>query len=173
MECLLLDPQQYILIQIKYSLPINNELACNPCLRKSTKNDSVGRYSILHLLVYHCFDYEESKGSHKFGFFSKSSHWLTTSAYLPNGLNLCTNNTQVDLHTVLWCPFNPGLVFLCICTQAIDVKPATGAASERSSGGIDTPRLFRSLSDTYQDGIDILMFSETGMVGLQTSQGQQ
>lgn len=116
----------------KIFCPINSFHVCHPCLRKSTKDDSVGRYSILHLLVYHCFDCKETKESQvesQGDFFFQESTFVNNKWLSSKWFQICApnNKLQAHLHTVLRCPFNPGLVFLRICAQAIDVKPAAGA----------------------------------------------
>lgn len=60
-----------------------------PYLRKSTQDDSMGRYSILHLLVYHCFDYKEAKESQVESLIDFPPP-NKASAYLPSGFSLDT-----------------------------------------------------------------------------------
>lgn len=153
---------------------INDEHTRNAYLRKSTQDDSVGRYSILHLLVYHCLDYRKKP--------KRKSSWVTSwlisqarkhTHRCSNKLHVFSNAIywiQVTSHTVLWGSFYPRLVFIRIRTQTVDIEPEQEERAMRFNS-VTPHHLQLHLMDTYHEGMDILMFKETGMVGLRTTSG--
>lgn len=81
------------------------------------------------------------------------------------------SGNRVSPRTVLRCSFNTGFIFVCIRAQTIDIKPVQ--AGESCEAQWDDHEEPSSGFDTYHEGMDILMFSETGMVGLQSQEEKQ
>lgn len=121
-------------------LKINNH---QPYLRKSTQNDSVRRYPILHFLFDHGFDCKETREK-QFSLleFPQENqidyHRAKVNAFpIVAGYNVQSGN-KVSSRTVLWCSFNTGFIFNCSRAQTMDIKPVRVGKAVRLNGTITT-----------------------------------